>query len=133
MAISGATINKGGTYSAPTGGSDKTLVSLGGQLGFRQVYFDGQTPLARSEAVFTTKAAKPKADAPNGYTQPRRKMLLKFPKLLANGLTTYATVSVEMAVDVECTAADIATYLLYTADATNKASFGPFWSSGSTD
>lgn len=46
--------------------------------------------------------------APNGYTQQRVNVYMKFPKLLANGNYTVNTVRVELAYDSESSAADIA-------------------------
>lgn len=133
MAILGASLFKGGTYVDPTGGTVVAFSDLGGELRNRQVYLDGTLPLDRTEVTFASKEARVKSDAPNGYTQPRRSMVIRVPLVLANGNRTVNTARVELSVDVETPITEIDNIRGYVAHAVAKSFSNAFWRSGSTE
>lgn len=109
MPLATANIPIGATY-APTGGSATAFSSLGySSDGVHKLFIDdGSSLILRKNVIVTTRAPVVSVGAPNGYTQQRVNVYMKFPKLLANGNYTVNTVRVELAYDSESSAADIA-------------------------
>jgi hypothetical protein len=133
MSINGATPIVGGTYAAPTSGSADTLSASGG-VNEVKALFDGDTEfLTAKSMIFTTKEPKVSASAPNGYTQARRAVTLKFPLELDNDARTINTIRVELSVDVEATAAEIAEYCLIASQVLGDADYASFWKLGITE
>lgn len=104
--LSATTVSASGgtalTYLPGNGASDDKLV----------MYVTADTDLrSRRTCDFTVKPPKPSATAPNGFTQPRCTVYHRFPQTLANGLTTYDTLKIELARDVETTQAEVLEYL----------------------
>lgn len=107
MAIA-SIIKEGATSVAATGGTDVTLTSLGVQGNKNTLTFSTDTSnLTRRLVEFSVKPYAESASAPGGYTQQRCTVLLKTPKVLANGNRTVNTVKVEVAYDPETTNAEI--------------------------
>lgn len=130
MSILGTAVIKDGVYVDPTGGTSKGFNSLGSGLGSHEVYFDGTSALTRTECTFISKEEKVKANAPNGYTQPRRMSVIRIPTTLANGNTTIITLRQELSVDVETSVALIGTIRLYGSHILGASSMDPFWNAG---
>jgi hypothetical protein len=133
MAINAATPIIGGTYVGPSGGSADTLSAFGSRTEMEAV-FDGDTEyLTRKTALFTQKEPNVSANAPNGYTQARRTVLLKFPLELDNGNRTINTIRIELAVDVEATASEISEYCLLASQTLGDTDFAAFWQLGTLE
>lgn len=123
-----STIKEGATSVAATGGTDVTLVSLGVQGNKNTLTFSTDTSnLTRRIAEFSVKPYAASASAINGYTQQRAKLLLKQPKVLASGLRTVNTVSVEVSYDVETTDAEIEQMLETAAQCVGTSAFFGFY------
>lgn len=104
--LSAATVAASGGSALPflpsSGASDDKLV----------MYATADTDLRTRRTIeFTAKLQKVSASAPNGYTQPRCTVYLRFPQTLANGITTVDTLKIELARDVETTQAEVLEYL----------------------
>lgn len=107
MALASA-IKEGATAVAATGGTDVTLVSLGIQGNKNPMIFSTDTANATRRTIdFSVKPYAVDESKPGGFTQQRVKVLLKVPKVLANGNRTVNTATFETAVDPETTAAEI--------------------------
>lgn len=119
--------------TAFTGGTAKPLSFLSFDKGQFRLFLDGTTVLDRTEAEFSAKSARPKTDAPNGYTQQRRTANLRVPKTLANGKLTYATVTVSISSDIEHTDAEVDTLRAYGAQLLMETDYNAFWRSLSLD
>lgn len=130
MPINTASVLKDGVV-ATTGGVATAMSSLGSTLEKHEVFFDGADVRTRSSALFSARAAKPASGAPNGYTQERRKVIVRCPLLLDNTKMTVNTVAIEFAVDVETTQAEIDTLRSYAAQVIADTDFDAFWRSGS--
>lgn len=107
MSLSNASTLTGATISA-SGGTAVTWATLGlvGNKNIIVVPADTDFRVRRQIDV-TVKQPSVQASAPNGYTQARVTAFYKKPILLANGKITVNTVKVEVAYDVESTAAQI--------------------------
>lgn len=106
MSIENSSILVGGTVST-TGGTSTALKSLGQSGNTHSAYLDGSgSELDRKSYDFTSKASKPKADAPNGYTQNRRNVVIKHPLALDNGKSTVNTLQITLSCDPETTDAE---------------------------
>jgi hypothetical protein len=109
MSLSSATIKVAPTSVAATGGSDLAFSSLGnlsnGKLTLAAL---SDTDLRLRRTIdMSVKNPMPSVSGPNGYTQARTSGIFKYPKLLANGKITVATVRVEVAYDVEYTQTEV--------------------------
>jgi len=97
-----------GATSSQAGGSATTFSSLGPVSAGKAILADlAATDFKlRKSLEATVKAFKASVSAIAGYTQQRNQILVKVPKLLANGKYTINTVKVELAYDPETTAAE---------------------------
>lgn len=96
-----------GTTIGYTGGTTKTLVSIGGSTNHNELYVDEDTSsVTRRRVLVDTTAAKVSPTAPGGYTQERIKVALHQPKILANGNKTVNKAEFTLAVDPESTDAE---------------------------
>jgi hypothetical protein len=130
MPINGATPIIGGTFATPTGGTADTL-SASGDSQTMKARFDADTEYLTSKTVtFTVKEPSVSANAPGGYTQARRAAYCLFPLELDNGNTTKNSVKIELSVDPEATAAEIAEYRLVAAQILADTDFDSFWNLG---
>jgi len=132
MTIANGSILKDGTISV-TGGTATDLSSLGNTLNQHHAYFDGTDYLTRSMAEFSIKQPKVSANAPNGYTQARSIMVIKSPLALDNGNTTFNSISINFACDVETTQAEKRTMLGLAAQMLSDSDFSDFWENQSTE
>lgn len=132
MSLSTASILKDGTIGV-TGGTATAFTRISGDNTSAKASFDGTGFLSRSEGVFSVKSPKPSASSPDGYTQARRVVLVKRPKVLANGSLTYDTVKIEISRSVETTAAELATHKGIASQILSDADFDAFWDDGSLD
>jgi len=109
MPLATANIPIGATYT-PAGGTATAFSSLGySSDGVHKLFIDdGVSLILRKNVIVTTRAPVVSVGAPNGYTQQRVNVYMKFPKLLANGNYTVNTLRVDMSYDSESSAADVA-------------------------
>jgi hypothetical protein len=129
MSLKTASVLKDGTV-ATTGGTATTFIDKGTSPQCNSwvgILDDGSEFLAQSSATFTVKDPKVQSSAPNGYTQARSSVVLKVPLALDNGEYTLNTIKIELAVDHETTAAEIATMKVYAAQFLQDSDFTEFW------
>lgn len=131
MTINAATPIIGATtYVAPTGGSADVLSAFGSRNEM-VAYVDSETEvLSRRELSFTIKEPSVASSAPGGFTQARRTVMLKTPKVLANDNRTMNTASVQLAVDPETTVAEIKEIILVLSQVLGDTDFAAFWQQG---
>lgn len=127
MSITAASFKVDGTV-ATTGGTDRTLVLLGYDLGsVKTIVNDGAEFVAQTTINFSVKEPKVSSGAPNGYTQARNVCKVSVPKLLANGKYTINTLTMELAVDQETTDAQIQSLLVLAAQLLADSDFSSYW------
>lgn len=133
MGLSSSVIKTGVTSFTVTGGTQIMLTSVenNGVLN-KLVESSAVNYLQRRSIDFTVKEAKVSAGAPNGYTQPRRKMVMRFPRVLANSKLTVDTLSIELATDVEATLTEKGGYLDAACSALTDANVRSFFKDGNT-
>lgn len=98
---------KSGSTVAATGGSD-VVHSVFNNSNPNVAAFENLAQAYGSRQMLKAKVSRPKADAstPGGYTQARTDLVLSVPKVLANGKTTFNSVKIQIAYDVETTDAE---------------------------
>lgn len=107
MSLSAATTLSGATISA-SGGTTVNWASTGLVGSKNTLVVTADTDFrTRRQIDAVIKQPNPQASAPNGYTQCRGSLLYKKPILLANGKITVNTVLVQVAYDVETSAAQV--------------------------
>lgn len=106
MTINSASISQGATALSPTGGSALVFAIKSRQNNAIEAYIPADAAATRRTARFQTKAATPDSQAPNGYTQNRNVVVMRFPKALANGNMTFNTLRIELSADIETTDAE---------------------------
>ncbi len=127
MSFNNATFAQGATLSA-SGGTTKTLKSLGSSLNSNSLYIDEDTDATTRRTVeVSTKAAKVNATAPGGYTQARGSILFIQPKVLANGNKTTNTVRIEGSFDPETTDAERLALVNEACQLAFGSSFAELW------
>jgi len=104
--IMSLTLINAGTL-AVTGGSNKVFTKVDTLKDGSVLFLDLAETDLRLRASLEFKVSRPqvRASAPNGYTQQRCRVRFKQPILLANGEITVNTTSVEVAYDIEASAA----------------------------
>jgi hypothetical protein len=123
-----STIKEGATTVAASGGTDVTLSTLGVQGNKNTLIFSTDTAnLTRRIIEFSVKPYAVSDSAPGGYTQQRATMLLKKPKVLANGNRTVNTARYELAYDPETTNAEIEEMVETSAQCIGTSAFLPFY------
>lgn len=128
MPIANAQISDGATSIAPTGGTTITLASLGINGDISSVYVSTDTSIKTRRTIdFSKKNAKVNASSKGGFTQPRSKAKMNFPRTLADGSVTYDTVTIELARDISATDADVANYMKIAAQVCFDSDFDAFW------
>lgn len=130
MSIQTASILVDGTIGV-TGGTATPVDWLSGDQNQANVAIGGTSLLDRILGVITRKSPKPSATSPDGYTQARRRFLLKFPKTTASGKLTYSTWVVESARSVETTAAEFTTQKGIVCQIISDTDFDQYWDDGS--
>lgn len=125
MSLTNAVLIAAPTSYTVNGGSNLTFASLGPvQNGKVQLYVYADTDLRTRRTIdVSVKAPAVSVVAPNGYTQARASVLIKCPKLLANGKITINTARVELGYDVESTATDVQQLLDLSAQVCFDADF----------
>lgn len=127
MAITGASINDGGSYS-PTGGSGVALSQIGGSTASQKLVSIGTGVYADLRTVdFKITTPKVANAAPNGYTQKRCEVFFRSPLALDNGGSTINTVRIQLAVDVETTDTEVSELVHTATDLLQRADFADFW------
>ena len=128
MSIASSSILYDGTVAA-SGGTATSMIVRGGTLNSTEVILDNSAEFAlQTKIEFSVKEPRVQASAPNGYTQARTTCKVLKPLLLDNGNYTVNTVSMQLSVDPETTAAEIATLLGLIAQAATDSDFTDFWS-----
>lgn len=101
MSFNNSTFNEGETLT-PSGGTAKTLISLGGSVNSSQYYVSEDTvSLTRRKLKVNKTDAYVKSGAPNGYTQERGGATLVTPHILDNGNRTTNSVGFTFSFDPE--------------------------------
>lgn len=110
MSLKDLTLKSGETYT-PSAGTAYDVANGGGDLNKHRVLINYTGGLVLQKKLdFTVVPPRPLASAPNGYTQGRRQIFIRAPMLLANGLYTTNTVTIEIAADIE--ASDVTMLIL---------------------
>ncbi len=131
MSFNNASVPLGGTYS-PTGGSAKSLVTLGTTPKGHKLFLDeGLAALLRKTVLISVKDPVP-GNGPNGYTQRRGTFSLHSPILLDNGEVATNTITVTYAYDPETDASEIAGLREWLCHLGSDADFDGFFDDGST-
>lgn len=127
--VGGSIKHTASTYVVPSDGTATTLSSLGIKDGKTlETFLASDTDfLLRRSLAWSSRQAVVSPSAPNGYTQARNNVLLRFPKLLANGKYTVNTVRIEQSFDVECTTGEKTDQILLASQALGDADFRDFW------
>jgi hypothetical protein len=116
----------GGT-TATTGGSSDPFESAGSDLGQHRLISSSDSMLLQRKIDFSVSPPKPSLNAPNGYTQGRRKMYFTFPVTLANGKTTVESVTVVFATDIETDASRMNTLRALVGQAIHSSALDGFY------
>lgn len=133
MPISNASILSGVTMT-PSGGTAVPFGSLGIRNGTNTLYATGDADLrTRRTIVCSAKEAKVAPGAPNGYTQARATAVFKTPLVLDNGNITVNTVRIEVAYDIESSAAEVTELKLMAAQILTDSDFAALFSALSLD
>jgi len=131
MAINGGAILLDGTVSA-TGGTSTTLLSKGENGETHKVLFnDGSAFVSQKTFEFSVKEPRVSASAPSGYTQARSSVILKFPKILADGSRTVNTLRLELSTDINTTDAERLTMRSAGAQLLVDSDITSFWNAQS--
>ena len=126
MGLNNASLLQGATVAA-SGGTALAFSSLGGSPGNTLYAIDDPDIRTRRDIVCNTTAARPKSDAPNGYTQQRTNATVKIPLTLDNGNVTVNTIRIEMSTDVETTDAEKLELRSIAAQVLVDSDFLEFW------
>lgn len=134
MGIRNASIALGATFS-PTGGAATSLVLMSNGSGQATAFIAaaGVTPLTRTDLTFQAKPSKVAASAPGGFTQGRSSVKLTVPKVLANLKRTLNSASIEISIDPETTAVELAAIKSNLINILNDADFDQLWLNQSLD
>jgi hypothetical protein len=135
MSIETASILSGATVSA-TGGTAQSVQSMSESVGTHEAFIfpSGSDQIQERELLsFNVKQPKANAQSPNGYTQGRRKVLLKIPRFDVDGvLVTYDTLSIELATDVKTTDTEVGDMIARGSQLLFDSDFSEFWKHLST-
>jgi len=130
MGISTANINVGATSVASTGGTASSFTSLGDSIDRNEVFFDSTSIVDRKTCSFSTSQPKINASSPDGYTQGRSKFTLRYPIVLADGVTwTTCTFKAELATSVEMSTAEMDDMRYLSAQILADSDFDSFFNS----
>lgn len=134
MSIRNASIPVGATH-APTGGTATSLVVLSQEAGKITSFVgtSGVIAQTRTECTFETKIPRANSSAPGGYTQGRSILVAKVPKILANLARTVNTARVEISIDPETSAAEVAALKSLLVSSIIDSDFDQFWQNQSAD
>lgn len=126
MGLQTADLAKDPTSIVTSGGTAKSLTSIGNDAKTRQTFFDGTDFLTRSNLNFEVRLPRTDGGAPGGYTQQRSIVVLKSPKVLANDEKTFNTLTINVGYDPETTDAEKDTMLAYGAQILSDSDFSDF-------
>lgn len=130
MAIAGA-IKEGATTVAASGGTDVTLAGLGAQNGKNVYLFSTDTSLNTArQAEFGSTMSRANSSSPGGFTQSRRILTYRAPKIKLDGTRVINKIEVTAGFDIETTAAEIETAMEQVGQMVGSAAFLPFWRDG---
>lgn len=131
MAINNGSILLDGTVSA-SGGTATTLLSKGENGETHKVLLnDGAAFVSQKTIDFSVKEPRVSSGAPSGYTQARNVVLVKFPKILADGSRTVNTARIEFATDINTTDAERLTMRSLAAQLLVDSDITSFWNAQS--
>jgi len=131
MAINGGAILLDGTVSA-TGGTSTTLLSKGENGETHKVMLnDGAAFVSQKTLDFSVKEPRVSNSSPSGYTQARSIVVLKFPKILADGSRTVNTLRLECSSDINTTDAERLTMRSAAAQLLVDSDITSFWNAQS--
>jgi len=127
MSLINAALVVAPTSIAPTGGTALTFASFGSPApGQVNLFVPADTDLrTRRSMQWKVKLAKPKADAPNGYTQHRVSFTYYYPIILANGKITVNSSGGFASFDVETSQTQIQQLIDVGAQGFSDADFVP--------
>lgn len=130
MTIIATVVTLGGSIAHTPGDTDP-LLSLSDSAEKHATYFDASTFALRKSADFSVKRPKVSLTAPDGYTQARNTVLLRYPIELANGLVTVNTVSIQSSISVETPLGDISNLRMLAADLLFEGALNEYWTNQS--
>lgn len=105
MSISTLAPYSGATFPRTAGSAD-AVASAGGDLDKHRLIFTTEELVLQRKLDFSVTAPKVSTSAPNGYTQGRSSVYMKFPLLLDNGNYTTNTIQLTFSADIETTDAE---------------------------
>jgi hypothetical protein len=127
MPLSSASILSGATIT-PSGGSALDFESRGISGEKNEIFVPADTDLRLQRSmIFSVKRERVSAGAPNGYTQPRNIVKVKFPQELENGNVTVRGFDISYHCDVESTAAEKLEDRKVAAQILTDSDFTSFW------
>jgi hypothetical protein len=131
MALISGSIPIGATF-APTGGTARTLTSLGSdQSSLKLLVNDNAAYSLRTVINVSKKEPTANAASPGGYTPMRHRINCHKPKLLADGSYFVNQIVNELVIHPETTSAEIDELLSMDASFSSDADFTTFWKTGS--
>jgi hypothetical protein len=132
MTIKDASVDVGTTIST-SGGTATTFLDSGDGPDSHQVTLDDSSEFINATTVsFSVKRPKVQTLAPNGYTQKRSTVVIQRPLALDNGNRTVNTFRLELAVDIETTAAEIDSLRELASQICFDSDYDEFWQNLST-
>lgn len=132
MPLKDASVPMGATY-APTGGTARTLKSLGATLNEHKLWLDdGSANILRKDLYAYVKPPVVVSTAPNGLSQQRITTVFRQPILLANGKYTTNTLEIKMSYDIETSSTQISELKSAGTHQFVDADFSDLWGAGST-
>lgn len=131
MALIGASVPMGATW-APTGGTARTLTSLGGNSNpLRLLVNDSANYQVRNTIEASVRDAVAQAGAPGGYTAIKRQFKIHRPKVLADGSVFVQGVTITLDTHPEISDAENTSLLSQGSALLNDAETSPFMLTGS--
>jgi hypothetical protein len=135
MGIQTATLLEGGTLAA-SAGTERTLAPITTGPGSAQMFVSSDTSMLTRRVISATTKQPKRIPTATGtaasYTQARSKLVIKYPKTLANDYVTVNTLTIELSTDVETTAAEKLELRKVAAQTLFDADFTSFWDNLST-
>jgi hypothetical protein len=131
MALVGGSLPIGATF-APTGGTARSLISLGGdRSGVELLVDDGAAYAVRTTINVATTRPQARATSPGGYTGAKRTVTAYQPKLLADGSYFVNQAGQFLIVHPETTDAEIDALLSLQGNFADDTDFTSYWKTGS--
>jgi len=131
MALVGGSIPVGATF-APTGGTARTLKSLGSDKSSIKLLVDDSSAYnVRTTIDVSTVEAAANASYPGGQTPNKRRASMKVPRVLADGTVFTDSISIELIAHPETSSANITAMLSGGINMLNDSDFSDLWQNGS--